>query len=83
MQCTASTDHVVGFTSLWAVEEAQAVAVPYQESIKRKQMTSTAHSASGYAMEGTKGGIFLLGKVTAAIFIIQFKVKIKIPREEW
>ncbi|GMH33777.1 hypothetical protein BSKO_01611 [Bryopsis sp. KO-2023] len=30
-------------------------------------------------MEGTKkGGIFLLGKVTAAIFIIQFKVKIKI-----
>ncbi|GMH34831.1 hypothetical protein BSKO_02692 [Bryopsis sp. KO-2023] len=35
-------------------------------------------------MEGTKkGGIFLLGKVTAAIFIIQFKVKvkIKIPRE--
>ncbi|GMH34908.1 hypothetical protein BSKO_02769 [Bryopsis sp. KO-2023] len=82
MQCTASTDHVVGVTSLWAVEEAQAVAVPYQESIKRKQMTSTAHSASGYAMEGTKkGGIFLLGKVTAAIFIIQFKVKIKIPRE--
>ncbi|GMH36657.1 hypothetical protein BSKO_04530 [Bryopsis sp. KO-2023] len=47
---------VVGVTSLWAVEEAQAVAVPYQESIKRKQMTSTAQSASGYAMEGTKKG---------------------------
>lgn len=46
---------VVGITSLWAVEEATAaVTVPYQESIKRKGMVSTAQSASGYAMEGTK-----------------------------
>lgn len=46
---------VVGISSLVVAKEASAkVSVPYQESIKRKDMTSTAQTASGYKMEGTK-----------------------------
>lgn len=46
---------VVGISSLVVAKEASAkVSVPYQESIVRRKMTSTAQSASGYEMQGTK-----------------------------
>lgn len=48
-------DVVVGISALVAVKEASAkTAVPYQESVIRRGLTSAAQSASGYAMEGTK-----------------------------
>lgn len=45
----------MGISTFMAVEEASAkTAVPYQQSIIRRGLTSTAQSASGYEMVGTK-----------------------------